>query len=86
VLLPLLLPAMMYAWIWTALLAYRELTLPVVLTTSGNQTLSMIVWGLVQTSSFGQASAVALIMVALMVPILILYWTMARRSGIAPAG
>jgi iron(III) transport system permease protein len=86
VLLPLLLPAMMYAWIWTALLAYRELTLPVVLTTSGNQTLSMIVWGLVQTSSFGQASAVALIMVVLMVPILILYWTMARRSGIVPAG
>jgi iron(III) transport system permease protein len=86
VLLPLLLPAMMYAWIWTALLAYRELTLPVVLTTSGNQTLSMVVWGLVQTSAFGQASAVALIMVVLMVPILILYWTMARRTGIAPSG
>jgi iron(III) transport system permease protein len=29
VLLPLLLPAMMYAWIWMALLTYRELTLPV---------------------------------------------------------
>ena len=74
----------MYAWIWTALLAYRELNLPVVLTTSGNQTLSMVVWGLVQTSAFGPASAVALIMVGLMVPILILYWTIARRTGLAP--
>jgi iron(III) transport system permease protein len=86
VLVPLLLPAMMYAWIWTALLAYRELTLPVVLTTAGNQTLSMVVWGLVQTSAFGPASAVALIMVVLMLPILVLYWTVARRTGIVPAG
>ena len=86
VLVPLLLPAMMYAWIWTALLAYRELTLPVVLTTAGNQTLSMVVWGLVQTSAFGPASAVALIMVVLMLPILVLYWTIARRTGIVPAG
>ena len=86
VLLPLLAPAMAYAWIWTALLAYRELTLPVVLTTSGNQTLSMVVWGLVQTSAFGPASAVCLIMVGLMIPILILYWTVARRTGIAPQG
>ena len=85
VMIPLLAPAMMYAWVWVALLAYRELTLPVVLTTSGNQTLSMVVWGLVQSSAFGSASAVALIMVALMIPILALYWTIARRTGIAPA-
>ncbi len=85
VIIPLLAPAMMYAWVWVALLAYRELTLPVVLTTANNQTLSMVVWGLVQTSSFGAASAVALIMVALMVPILVVYWSVARRTGIAPA-
>jgi hypothetical protein len=46
----------------------------------------MVVWGLVQTSAFGPASAVALIMVGLMIPILILYWTVARRTGIAPQG
>ena len=60
-------------------------TAAVVLTTAGNQTLSMVVWGLVQTSSFGSASAVALIMVALMIPILALYWMVARRTGIVPA-
>jgi iron(III) transport system permease protein len=85
VMIPLLAPALMYAWVWVALLAYRELTLPVVLTTAGNQTLSMVVWGLVQTSSFGPASAVALIMVVLMIPILAIYWAVARRTGIAPA-
>jgi len=83
VLLPLLTPAMMYAWIWIALLSYRELTLPVVLSTSDNQPLSMVVWSLVLSSSFGRASAVAISMLVLMVPVLALYWTVARRSGIA---
>jgi iron(III) transport system permease protein len=78
-------PAMLYSWIWVALLAYRELTLAVVLSAGENTPLSAVVWSLVQTAQFGQASAVALIMVALMVPILLLYWTVARRTGIAPS-
>jgi iron(III) transport system permease protein len=84
VLIPLLTPAMMYAWIWIALLSYRELTLPVVLSTGDNQPLSMVVWSFVLTGAYGQASAVAIIMIALMAPILILYWMVARRSGIVP--
>ncbi len=84
VLLPLLTPTIMYAWIWIALLAYRELTLPVVLSTSRNQPLSVIVWSLVLSSSYGQGSAVAVTMLVLLIPILALYWTIARRTGIAP--
>ena len=85
ILVPLLSPAMMYAWIWIALLAYRELTLPVVLSTSENQPLSVIVWSLVVSSSYGQGSAVAVTMLAAMIPVLALYWTVARRTGIAPS-
>jgi len=85
VIVPLLGPAMMYSWIWIALLAYRELTLPVVLSTNTNQPLSVIVWSLVVSSSYGQGSAVAVTMLALMVPILALYWVVARRTGIAPS-
>ena len=84
VVIPLLTPAMMYAWIWIALLTYRELTLPVVLATGDNQPLSMVVWSLVLTSEYGHASAVAVIMIGLMAPILILYWMIARRTGIVP--
>ena len=36
VLVPLLKPAMLYAWIWMALLTYRELTLPVLLSSNDN--------------------------------------------------
>lgn len=84
VLIPLLTPAMLYAWIWIALLSYRELTLPVVLSTSDNVPLSVIVWSLVLSSSFGQGSAVAVTMLVLIIPVLALYWTIARRTGIAP--
>ena len=44
-LVPLLAPSLLYAWIWIALLTYRELTLPVVLSTSNNLPFSYLVWG-----------------------------------------
>ncbi|HLI20010.1 MAG TPA: iron ABC transporter permease [Stellaceae bacterium] len=82
VLLPLLRPALLYSWIWIALLTYRELTIPVVLSTNDNQPLSVIVWSLVQSDSLGQGSAVAILMLLLMLPILALYAAVARRAGI----
>ena len=83
VLLPLLRPAILYAWIWVALLSYRELTIPVVLSTNDNQPLSVIVWSLALSNSSGQASAVAVTMLVLMLPVLFVYATVARHAGIA---
>ncbi|MGH7087626.1 MAG: ABC transporter permease, partial [Stellaceae bacterium] len=85
VLLPLLAPAIAYAWIWIALLSYRELTMSALLSTTDNEPLSVLVWGLISASSYGEASAVAIIMLALMIPILALYWLIVSRTGIAPA-
>lgn len=82
VLLPLLVPSLVYAWIWIALLTYRELSLPVVISTSGNLPFSYLVWGFVQDSAYGSAAAASLIMLALMLPILLLYWLVARRAGV----
>ena len=81
VLIPLLAPSMLYAWIWIALLTYRELTLPVVLSSGRNLPFSILVWSYVQSSSYGRASAAALIMLVLMIPFLALYWLVARRVG-----
>ncbi len=82
VLIPLLKPTLAYAWIWIALLSYRELTLPVILATRGNEPLAVIVWSLVQSSSYGAGSVVAVMMLILMAPILALYWMIARRTGV----
>lgn len=84
VLIPLLTPTIAYAWIWIALLSYRELTLPAMLSTANNEPLSVIVWSLVSASSYGEGSSVAVIMLVLMIPILGLYWAVARRTGVAP--
>jgi iron(III) transport system permease protein len=85
VLVPLLAPSLAYAWIWIALLTYRELTLPVVISTSNNLPFSYLVWGFVQASAYGSASAAALLMLGLMLPVLLVYWLAARRAGmIAP--
>ena len=81
VLAPLLAPTMLYAWIWIALLTYRELSLPVVLSVPNNLPFSVLVWGYVQSSSYGKASAATLIMLVLMVPFLFVYWLVARRVG-----
>lgn len=85
VLLPLLRPAILYSWLWIALLSYRELTIPVVLSTNDNQPLSVIVWSFVLSSSYGLGSAVAVTMLFLMLPILGIYAVIARGAGIAPA-
>jgi iron(III) transport system permease protein len=81
VLLPLMAPTLLYAWIWIALLTFRELTLPVMLATSDTMPFSVLVWGYVQASQYGPASAASLIMLALMLPVLLLYWVFARRVG-----
>lgn len=79
ILVPLLRPTLVYSWIWIALLTYRELTLPVVLASSESRPMAVVVWSLISSASYGQASAVGVIMLLLMMPILWIYWAVAKR-------
>jgi iron(III) transport system permease protein len=82
ILLPLLTPTLIYAWLWTALLTFRELTLAVLLTTRDNLTLPVVVWSIWQDGGFGKAAAITLLLLALMVPLIALYWFAMRRTGL----
>ncbi len=82
VIVPLLTPTLIYAWLWIALLTFRELTLAVILTTRDNVTLPVVVWSLWNASGFGQAAAITLILIALMLPLIILYWWVTRATGL----
>jgi iron(III) transport system permease protein len=75
VLVPLLRPALGYAFIWIALLTYRELTVPVLLSTNDNLPLAVVIWNMWFGSQFGQASAVVVIMLVAMLPLIYLgFW------------
>jgi iron(III) transport system permease protein len=80
--LPLLAPTLLYAWLWIALLTFRELTLAVILSTADNVTFPMVVWSLWLGGGLGQASALAIVMLLLMMPMIAVYWLFARRQGL----
>jgi iron(III) transport system permease protein len=80
--LPLLAPTLLYAWLWIALLTFRELTLAVILSTGDNLTFPVVVWDLWLGGGLGQASALAVVMLLLMTPMIAVYWLFARRQGL----
>jgi iron(III) transport system permease protein len=79
ILMPLMAPSLIYAWLWIALLTFRELTLAVLLTTRANITLPVVVWSLWQSGQIGRGAALTLLMLALLVPFIVLYWIIAGR-------
>jgi iron(III) transport system permease protein len=80
--LPLLAPTLLYAWLWIALLTFRELTLAVILSTGDNLTFPVVVWDLWLGGGLGQASALAMVMLLMMTPMIAIYWLFARRRGL----
>ena len=82
VVMPLLAPTLANAWLWIALLTFRELTLSIVLTTRDNVTLPVVIWSLWVGGGLGDAAAVALVMLGGMMPLIGLYWFVTRRSGL----
>ncbi len=80
---PLMAPTLIYAWLWVALLTFRELTLAIVLTTRDNMTLPVVVWSLWLSGGLGTASALTLILLVMMLPVIGLYWYVSRKRGLS---
>ena len=79
VVVPLLAPALVYAWLWIALMCYRELTLAVLLTTRDNITLPVVVWSLASSGQMGKSAALVLVLLVVLAPLIALYWLIARK-------
>jgi iron(III) transport system permease protein len=80
VIMPLIRPGLVYAWIWTSLSAYRELTMAVFLASPKSQVLSTYIWGQWHGGGLGDAAAIAVIMMAVMSPLVTSFWIYARRQ------
>ncbi|HWO41705.1 MAG TPA: iron ABC transporter permease [Candidatus Eisenbacteria bacterium] len=83
ILFPLLRPALLSVWIWTALLVYRELTVAVFLGVHDNVTLPAVVWSYWYGGGINKASAVTLVMTLVLAPLILVFWWFGRRSRVA---
>jgi iron(III) transport system permease protein len=79
--LPLVAPAVLNAWIWIALLVFRELTMAVVLATPSNLTLPTVIWSTWYTGQIGQATAMSLVFMLLFLPLALIYLLGRRAAG-----
>jgi iron(III) transport system permease protein len=77
---PLIKPGLIYAWIWTSLSAYRELTMAVFLSSPKSQVLSTYIWGQWHGGGLGDAAAIAIMMIAVMSPVVASFWIFARKQ------
>lgn len=77
--LPLIRPALMTAWLFLALLAWRELTVATMLQSPQNRTLAAFIFQLLNVSP-GQAAALTLITIILFAPLVAVYWRWGQRS------
>jgi iron(III) transport system permease protein len=84
--LPLIRPALLYAWLWLALLAFRDLTIPATLVSKNNMTLSVVVWDSWRNGYTGQAAAIVVLMILLLLPMIALYWRLGGAGREPSAG
>lgn len=80
---PIVMPAILGIWLWTALVTYRELTVAAVLFNPQSLTLPIVVWNLWTAGGMGAAAAVTLVMLAVFMPLVLLYWYAIGRRNMA---
>jgi iron(III) transport system permease protein len=77
---PLIWPALVYGWLWLALLAFRQLTLPAMLRPVDDEPLAYVVWSMWAGGEPGVASAISVIMLVVLVPLAYAYLRLGRTN------
>jgi iron(III) transport system permease protein len=84
ILLPLVAGAVFNAWLWLALLSYREVTMALVLYSPASEVLPTLIWKLWASSSVGQVSALGVLLILIVTTIVFLLrsvFTRVQRQG-----
>jgi iron(III) transport system permease protein len=84
VLVPLVRPALLSVWIWTALLVYREMTAAVFLAGPDSYTLPVVIWSHWFGGARNEAATVTLLGTLILIPLVVLFWWFGRRSEVTP--
>jgi len=80
--LPVVRPALLFSWFWIALLTLRELTIPVMLARPNTQTISTAIWGFSVAGNADIASALSIILVALIAVLLLAFSRFAKNLSL----
>jgi iron(III) transport system permease protein len=81
ILVPLVKPTLLSAWLWIALLTYRELPVASILaSTPNNMTVPRALLSIWWIQGYSVASAAVVIMMLVMLPLIFVYWFFARRA------
>ncbi len=80
--LPLLRPGLMAGWFWVMVLAYRELTIALLLAGSDNRTAAVIIWDLWDNGSFMQLCAFGVLIFLVLVVLVYTSHVFSKRFGI----
>jgi iron(III) transport system permease protein len=80
ILIPLIVPAIVYTWVWVALLVYRELTVAAFLASQSNVVLSTFVWQQWQQDT-ARGAALSIVMILAMMPLIAFYFWVGRRMA-----
>ena len=83
VIVPLVGSGLTFAGLWTALLVFREVSIPLLLLGPNNKVLATQIWVLWESGHVAQASAVSVVLVSVMAALLILIQKLTGRIGAA---
>ena len=86
VVVPLLSPALLSAWLFIFLIAAKELSMAVLLAGPGSQTMAVAMFDLWANGQGGELSALGLLWALLMTGFATLFYTLARRGSAAAYG
>ena len=80
VLAPLIRTSLLFGLLWTALLAFREVSIPLLLAGPNNKVLAVVLWNEWQLGRLNQASALAVIMILFMSVIILIFQRFGRLN------
>ncbi|WP_158401930.1 ABC transporter permease [Celeribacter indicus] len=73
VLLPIMAPSLLMAWLWLVMFVFRELTVATLLLSRTNITLPVVIWTNWATGQQTMAAAITVVMIAVMTPLVAIY-------------
>ncbi|MQB02516.1 MAG: ABC transporter permease subunit, partial [Actinobacteria bacterium] len=83
--LPLIMPGFLSGWVFIFLVSFRELGASILLYSSGNEVLSIVIWQLWENGGQGGLAALGVLMIAVMVTMVVVVHRLGARVGVGGA-